>query len=70
MMFAMPTEDYHVDPVIVDALNKLLILHADHEQNCSTSTVRIVGSAKTYIPQYLLEFVRFGVLLSVQIKSN
>ena len=40
-MFAMPTEDYHVDPVIVDALNKLLILHADHEQNCSTSTVRI-----------------------------
>ncbi len=46
MMFAMPTEDYHVDPVIVDALNKLLILHADHEQNCSTSTVRIVGSSQ------------------------
>ena len=43
MMFAMPTEDYKVDPVVVDALNKLLILHADHEQNCSTSTVRIVG---------------------------
>ena len=35
------------DPVIVDALNKLLILHADHEQNCSTSTVRIVGSSNT-----------------------
>lgn len=46
MMFAMPTEDYHVDPVIVDALNKLLILHADHEQNCSASTVRIVGSSQ------------------------
>jgi citrate synthase len=46
MMFAMPTEDYIVDPVVVDALNKLLILHADHEQNCSTSTVRIVGSSQ------------------------
>jgi citrate synthase len=47
MMFAMPTEDYTVDPVIVTALNKLLILHADHEQNCSTATVRVVGSSKT-----------------------
>ena len=46
MMFSMPTEDYNIDPVIVDALNKLLILHADHEQNCSTSTVRIVGSSQ------------------------
>ncbi len=45
MMFAYPTEDYEVNPVVVDALNKLLILHADHEQNCSTSTVRLVGSA-------------------------
>jgi citrate synthase len=45
MMFAMPNEDYEVDPVVADTLNKLLILHADHEQNCSTSTVRIVGSA-------------------------
>ena len=45
MMFSMPTENYHMDPVIVDALDKLLILHADHEQNCSTSTVRIVGSS-------------------------
>ena len=43
MMFAMPTEDYHVDPIIVSAVNKLFILHADHEQNCSTSTVRMVG---------------------------
>ncbi len=46
MMFALPNQDYEVDPVVVDALNKLLILHADHEQNCSTSTVRIVGSAQ------------------------
>ncbi len=47
MMFAMPTEEYTTDPVVVSALNKLLILHADHEQNCSTATVRVVGSAKT-----------------------
>ena len=46
MMFGMPTEDYNIDPVIVKALDKLLILHADHEQNCSTSTVRIVGSSQ------------------------
>lgn len=45
MMFALPTEDYEVDPVVANALDKLLILHADHEQNCSTSTVRIVGSS-------------------------
>lgn len=46
MMFAHPTEPYNIDPVVSDALNKLLILHADHEQNCSTSTVRIVGSSQ------------------------
>jgi citrate synthase len=46
MMFAMPTEDYKVDPIVAQALNTLLILHADHEQNCSTSTVRIVGSSQ------------------------
>lgn len=46
MMFSMPTEDYSPDPVVVRALDQLLILHADHEQNCSTSTVRIVGSSK------------------------
>lgn len=46
MMFSLPTEDLDIDPVVVDALNKLLILHADHEQNCSTSTVRIVGSSQ------------------------
>ena len=45
MMFAVPSENYEVDPVIANALDKLLILHADHEQNCSTSTVRIVGSS-------------------------
>lgn len=46
MMFALPTEEYKVDPVVAKALNTLLILHADHEQNCSTSTVRIVGSSQ------------------------
>ncbi|MCH9822742.1 MAG: citrate synthase [Bacteroidetes bacterium] len=45
MMFAIPSEVYKPDPVLADALNKLLILHADHEQNCSTATVRIVGSS-------------------------
>ncbi len=45
MMFKQPNQDYVQNKVIVDALDKLLILHADHEQNCSTSTVRIVGSS-------------------------
>jgi citrate synthase len=45
MMFKMPHQEYEPSPVLVNALNKLLILHADHEQNCSTSTVRIVGSS-------------------------
>ncbi|EAQ77540.1 citrate synthase [Blastopirellula marina] len=45
MMFAVPSEPFHVDPDFVSALNLLLIVHADHEQNCSTSTVRMVGSA-------------------------
>jgi len=46
MMFQLPNQDYVKNQVIVDAMNKLLILHADHEQNCSTSTVRIVGSSE------------------------
>lgn len=45
MMFAIPTEKYVMNPKVVSALNKLLILHGDHEQNCSTSTVRLVGSS-------------------------
>ncbi|MCI2229742.1 citrate synthase [Polaribacter sp. MSW13] len=45
MMFEQPNEDYEIDTVVKDALDKLLILHADHEQNCSTSTVRIAGSS-------------------------
>jgi len=45
MMFSQPNSCYDQNPVLVDALDKLLILHADHEQNCSTSTVRIVGSS-------------------------
>ncbi|MFN0007668.1 MAG: citrate synthase [Planctomycetota bacterium] len=46
MMFATPCEEYMVDPVVAKAIDLLLILHADHEQNCSTSTVRMVGSSQ------------------------
>lgn len=49
MMFALPAEKYEVNPVVAKALDKLLILHADHEQNCSTSTVRMVGSSQASI---------------------
>ncbi|OZV66831.1 citrate synthase [Winogradskyella aurantia] len=45
MMFKNPNREYEQNPILVDALDKLLILHADHEQNCSTSTVRITGSS-------------------------
>ncbi|KRB57263.1 citrate synthase [Flavobacterium sp. Root186] len=45
LMFKLPTGPYTANPVVVDALDKLFILHADHEQNCSTSTVRMVGSS-------------------------
>ena len=45
MMFKKPNQDYDQNPILINALDKLLILHADHEQNCSTSTVRIVGSS-------------------------
>jgi len=47
LMFKLPTEPYKANPVIVSALDKLFILHADHEQNCSTSTVRMVGSSQS-----------------------
>ena len=46
MMFQKPHQDYFQNDIVVSAMNKLLILHADHEQNCSTSTVRIVGSSE------------------------
>jgi len=46
MMFSIPAEEYEIDPELVRVMNLLLILHADHEQNCSTSTVRMVGSSK------------------------
>lgn len=49
MMFATPTQPYHVNPVVAKALDMLLILHADHEQNCSTSTVRMVGSSQANV---------------------
>ncbi|MFW5762371.1 MAG: citrate/2-methylcitrate synthase, partial [Cyclobacteriaceae bacterium] len=44
--YSIPSEEYEVDPTIDDAMEKIFILHADHEQNCSTSTVRIVGSSQ------------------------
>ena len=46
MMFKIPTEKYKMNPIAVKALDELLILHEDHEQNCSTSTVRIAGSSE------------------------
>ncbi|MGX1252672.1 citrate synthase [Streptomyces ambofaciens] len=46
MTFSVPAQEYELDPTVVAALDKLLILHADHEQNCSTSTVRLVGSSQ------------------------
>ena len=46
MMFQVPNQDYVENKTVINAMNKLLILHADHEQNCSTSTVRIVGSSE------------------------
>jgi citrate synthase len=49
MMFAVPAEPYEIDEEVVKALNLLLIVHADHEQNCSTSTVRLVGSSKANV---------------------
>ena len=58
MMFAVPTRDYEPDPVVVDALNLLLILHADHEQNCSTATVRTVASSHANI----YAFIAAGIL--------
>ena len=45
MMFSLPTEDYHVSPVLAKAIDRIFILHADHEQNASTSTVRLAGSS-------------------------
>lgn len=45
LMFEVPTEPYKANPIVIDALDKLFILHGDHEQNCSTSTVRMVGSS-------------------------
>ena len=45
MTFAVPAEDYKIDPVVARAIDRIFILHADHEQNASTSTVRIAGSS-------------------------
>src|SRR5690606_21428681 len=46
MMFKQPNEDYKINPIVLNALDKLLIRHDDHDQNCSTSTVRIAGSSQ------------------------
>ena len=46
MLFGVPCEEYRVDPIAAEALDQLLIMHGDHEQNCSTSTVRLVGSSQ------------------------
>jgi citrate synthase len=46
MMFSQPYEQHVCEPIVRDALNLILLLHADHEQNCSTSTVRMVGSSQ------------------------
>ena len=45
MMFSVPAEEYKIDPILSKAMDKILILHADHEQNASTSTVRLAGSS-------------------------
>ena len=52
MMFSVPSEKYEIHQEIVEALNLLLILHADHEQNCSTSTVRLIGSSEANLFAY------------------
>jgi citrate synthase len=57
MMFSVPAEEYDVDPEFTTIMNLLLILHADHEQNCSTSTVRMVGSSKANLFQEVLEML-------------
>jgi citrate synthase len=49
MTFGLPVEDYQVDPEVAKALDMLFVLHADHEQNCSTSTVRVVGSSEANV---------------------
>jgi citrate synthase len=62
LMFEIPTGPYKASPVVIEALNKLFILHADHEQNCSTSTVRMVGSSHAGLFQYLRSFSVVGTL--------
>ena len=64
MTFSVPTEEYKVNPVISDAMDKFFILHADHEQNASTSTVRLAGSSgANHLLVLQQELLHFGVLL-------
>ena len=63
MMFSSPVKPYDLNPVLVDTFDKLLILHADHEQNCSTTAVRLVASARaTFTLLFLLASVLCGAL--------
>ena len=67
MFFRHPTEKYKPNKIVNNALNKLLILHADHEQNCSTSTVRIVGSSHAGLfASVSAGFLHFGVHFMVE----
>jgi citrate synthase len=63
-MFKLPT--YKASPVVLEALDKLFILHADHEQNCSTSTVRMVGSSHAGLFAISAEYPLFGALFTVE----
>ena len=67
MMFSTPCGEYKPSQASIDALDKLLILHADHEQNASTSTVKIAGSSgKILLHVLLLELHHYGVLPMVE----
>ena len=63
MMFATPAEDYVISPTLAKAMDRILILHADHEQNASTSTVRLAGSSGANPFACIAAGILFGVLL-------
>ena len=64
MCFSVPAETYEIDPVVADAMDKIFILHADHEQNASTSTVRLAGyQARTRLPVSQQVLPPYGALL-------
>src|SRR3546814_19662400 len=67
MTFSVPAEEYVIDPVVVDAMDKIFTLHADHEQNASTSTVRQIGRASCR--ERGCQYVEFRVV-EVSLKKN